>query len=216
MIHPNSRVALGAVLLLTAITVRAQDSARPPTSPGTGDLPDGEGRALVQRTCSECHALERVLATRETANGWRGIVDDMASRGAAATEEEFGAIVAYLAEHFGRATKASHPSMAGTWTAAGTAASSFGSSITVTQSDSALTITTSAGTMSFRFDDASGGASAKWDGVLLVLAWRTAERGSALERTAIWSLDDSGALTIEESARAGRVKTSYKRESKQL
>src|SRR5437660_299395 len=71
--------------------------AQPPTT-----LPDGEGKALVQKTCSKCHGVVGIVRARNSKEAWAEIVDDMMSRGADATDEEVEQIVNYLAKNFGR------------------------------------------------------------------------------------------------------------------
>jgi competence protein ComEA len=68
------------------------------------DLPDGSGKAVVQRMCSSCHALEVITGTRKTRNRWANTVDVMVSRGAAGTDDEIDQAIDYLATHFGPKT----------------------------------------------------------------------------------------------------------------
>jgi competence ComEA-like helix-hairpin-helix protein len=79
-------LVLGAVACLG----RAQDS-----------LPEGRGKAEFTRICSQCHAVTIVTKLRMTEDGWTGVVDDMVSRGAQGTDDEFNRVVKYLAAHFG-------------------------------------------------------------------------------------------------------------------
>jgi mono/diheme cytochrome c family protein len=65
-------------------------------------LPDGPGKALVERVCSGCHGLESVVRARNTKERWNTIVDDMVSRGATATDDEADQIVNYLAANFSK------------------------------------------------------------------------------------------------------------------
>lgn len=83
-----SKVAL--VLGAVACLARAQDS-----------LPEGRGKAEFTRICSQCHAVTIVTKLRMTEDGWSGVVDDMVSRGAQGTDDEFNRVVKYLAAHFG-------------------------------------------------------------------------------------------------------------------
>ncbi len=69
-------------------------------------VPDGPEAALFQRTCSTCHALTVVTAKRLSAAGWQSVVDDMVSRGAQASPDEFHEIVQFLAANFGAAAPA--------------------------------------------------------------------------------------------------------------
>lgn len=51
--------------------------------------------------CSHCHGLEMATKHRNTADGWSAVVDDMVSRGAQGTDDDFQLVVHYLAAHFG-------------------------------------------------------------------------------------------------------------------
>ncbi len=63
-------------------------------------LPDGPGKAELQKVCGLCHQAERSAAVRLTREGWEGVIADMIARGARGTDEEFAAIVDYLSKHF--------------------------------------------------------------------------------------------------------------------
>jgi mono/diheme cytochrome c family protein len=78
--------------------VRLPQQAPPPALA----LPDGEGKALVERACGGCHDPSLVMFTREDEEGWAVVVNDMAARGAKATRGELDAITRYLAANFGR------------------------------------------------------------------------------------------------------------------
>jgi competence protein ComEA len=67
-----------------------------------GPLPEGPGKAAVQRICSNCHEIETVIASRRTRIGWQQMVEDMASRGAEGSAEEMMAVVEYLTAGFGK------------------------------------------------------------------------------------------------------------------
>jgi competence protein ComEA len=67
---------------------------------GAQQLPDGPGKAELQKVCGACHQAERSTAVRLTREGWEGVISDMIARGAKGTDEEFVAIVDYLAKHF--------------------------------------------------------------------------------------------------------------------
>ena len=82
-----------ALVLLWCALLAAQDQVK---------LPDGDGKALVQRVCAGCHGLETAVDSTRTESEWRGVVDSMAGRGAQGTDAEFKLIVAYLAKNFGK------------------------------------------------------------------------------------------------------------------
>ncbi|MDE3160418.1 MAG: hypothetical protein KGM92_16760 [Acidobacteriota bacterium] len=86
---PKGLVAIPAALLLAA-SLEAQD------------LPDGAGKDLVMNVCTVCHDLMRITSKRKTKEEWNDIVDQMATKGAKASDEEFDTIVNYLAKNFGK------------------------------------------------------------------------------------------------------------------
>jgi cytochrome c5 len=65
-------------------------------------LPDGEGKALVERMCMGCHGLGTTLYENHTEAQWKSVVDVMASRGAVGTDSEFATVVKYLGKNFGK------------------------------------------------------------------------------------------------------------------
>lgn len=66
------------------------------------DLPEGPGKAVVEKLCSDCHGIDAILGLRRTKTGWESTIDDMASRGAKGTDEEFDTVIAYLSRYFGK------------------------------------------------------------------------------------------------------------------
>jgi competence protein ComEA len=65
------------------------------------DLPDGSGKDVTNRICSACHEAGVVVKYRNTKEDWESVVEDMRGRGADGSEDDFKAIVAYLARFFG-------------------------------------------------------------------------------------------------------------------
>src|SRR5450432_1072895 len=63
-------------------------------------LPDGAGKEATEKVCGMCHGAELVLGRQETRESWAAIVDNMIQRGASGSEEEFYAVVDYLATNF--------------------------------------------------------------------------------------------------------------------
>jgi len=81
----------GSILLMLVSRTEAQQ------------LPEGAGKALVERSCEKCHTLEGILKTKATRARWTKIVDDMVARGAEGTDRELEIIIDYLAKNFGPA-----------------------------------------------------------------------------------------------------------------
>lgn len=97
-----------------AATGLGQQSPRSAAFPGgqeTADLPEGDAKALLLRSCVQCHAISRITEQRKDEAGWRASVKDMVRLGAKLRPEESEVVVAYLVKHFSRqaATPAGAP-----------------------------------------------------------------------------------------------------------
>ncbi len=69
-------------------------------TPDGAQLPDGAGKATMQKVCSGCHAPEIVIGRQDTKEGWERLVGNMAEKGANGTDDEFNTIIDYLAANF--------------------------------------------------------------------------------------------------------------------
>jgi competence protein ComEA len=65
------------------------------------DLPDGSGKEVTNRICGGCHEAGVVVKYHNAKEDWESVVDDMRGRGADGSDDDFKAIVAYLARFFG-------------------------------------------------------------------------------------------------------------------
>ena len=65
------------------------------------DLPDGSGKEVTNRICSGCHEAGVVVKYHNAKEDWESVVDDMRGRGADGSDDDFKAIVAYLARFLG-------------------------------------------------------------------------------------------------------------------
>jgi cytochrome c5 len=90
--------ASGAVVL--ALAAGAGATAHAAAQDDHPQLPKGNGREVMIRVCSTCHEPELAAGQQNDKAGWKDLVDQMASRGADATEPEFAQIVDYLAASF--------------------------------------------------------------------------------------------------------------------
>jgi mono/diheme cytochrome c family protein len=63
-------------------------------------LPDGPGRDVTVRVCSQCHSPEIAAHQTLDAQGWKDLVNQMANNGANATDAEFDTITTYLTTAF--------------------------------------------------------------------------------------------------------------------
>ena len=84
-------LGLAASISTTHVAARADDHP---------SLPDGPGRDVMIRVCSQCHDPELAADQQFDKAGWKDLVDKMASKGANATEAEFDQIVTYLSTAF--------------------------------------------------------------------------------------------------------------------
>lgn len=65
------------------------------------ELPDGSGKEVTNRICGACHQAGVVVKYRNAKEDWESVVEDMRGRGADGSDEDFKAILAYLARFFG-------------------------------------------------------------------------------------------------------------------
>ena len=63
-------------------------------------LPDGEGRKLVETVCVQCHELGRVTSAGYSLEDWRNVLAMMRNVGAPLSDAQAQAVSAYLAQHF--------------------------------------------------------------------------------------------------------------------
>src|ERR1700737_958610 len=69
------------------------------------NLPEAKGKAVVEKVCSVCHEPTAVAKYRKSKEDWQAVIDDMVTRGADATDQEFDTVIDYLAKCFGPAVK---------------------------------------------------------------------------------------------------------------
>lgn len=89
--------SLGCLALLSLLYLGASTPALAQSA-----LPDGPGRAVVQRMCTKCHGTEEFTGQRKTQQQWSDTVQDMISRGAIGTDDDASKVVAYLTQHYGK------------------------------------------------------------------------------------------------------------------
>ena len=106
----------GIVLTLLAaglLTSSARMAAEHPAAAATDlsreparqdDLPDGEGKKILQAACTGCHDLTEVTKFKGylTRDEWRDIVRTMVEYGAAVTPADVDVLVDYLVRNLGK------------------------------------------------------------------------------------------------------------------
>jgi len=83
---PLAVIALGTVASMAAV----QPEARPAPPPA------------FTKVCVRCHASDKVVEGRRYPAQWDQVIEQMVTRGATGSEEEFDAVYDYLVAQFGR------------------------------------------------------------------------------------------------------------------
>ena len=67
------------------------------------DLPEGEGKAVLEGNCEGCHSIDRVKGKQYDKETWQGIVEAMRGKrnGPAISDEEVQVLATYLSKNFG-------------------------------------------------------------------------------------------------------------------
>jgi hypothetical protein len=88
-------------LLITACTSASPASTQIKTNetPATNAL---DGKTLVQERCTICHNVNRITSQKNTADGWKMIVENMVGRGAMLNAQEQQVVIDYLATTYAR------------------------------------------------------------------------------------------------------------------
>ena len=63
-------------------------------------LPEGPGKEQTLRLCSSCHEAAKATSVKLTREGWVETIDRMKAFGAGGADEDFAAVLEYLATHF--------------------------------------------------------------------------------------------------------------------
>lgn len=101
--HYGALSLIAGLMCVLAAESRSPTPQSPPASTYSSlALPEGQGKALVERVCAGCHEPSLVMFTREDEEGWAVIVQDMVARGAKGTKAELDVLTAYLATNFNR------------------------------------------------------------------------------------------------------------------
>ena len=91
----------------TALWVAATAGAAIVTFAAAQQLPEGEGKKLVEVRCVTCHGLEPVLSRKANHDGWQQLVVKMVGYGAQMDAKEIDIAVDYLTKNFGPEASAS-------------------------------------------------------------------------------------------------------------
>ena len=96
-------ILLIATLSATGLArVHAGEPTRAPQA--SDDLPDGDGKKILQVSCTACHDLTEVTKFKGfyTRDDWRDIVKTMVEYGAKVKPDDVEVLVDYLAKNLGK------------------------------------------------------------------------------------------------------------------
>jgi cytochrome c5 len=65
------------------------------------ELPEGEGKKLVEERCTSCHDLKPVVSLKQSQGAWKELVVKMVGFGAQLDDKEVDVATEYLTKHFG-------------------------------------------------------------------------------------------------------------------
>src|SRR5262245_22447559 len=98
----KTAIWLAAVAALATIIMASPSRARASRAYTTvQDLPEGEGKKILQNSCTACHGLDDVVSSHMDKNGWLSLVESMISNGAQLEDKDKPVLVDYLVKNFG-------------------------------------------------------------------------------------------------------------------
>jgi len=95
MTKTTNRVMYG--LALVAMVPVALAATRTPRQ-----APDDANAAVFKRVCGNCHTPERIVASRRSSDQWQEVIENMITRGAKGSDDDFNSVFAHLMAHYGR------------------------------------------------------------------------------------------------------------------
>jgi len=94
-------VVLGIVSMgVVAASTQPPPQVAQPAQATADTFPEGTGKAVVLRVCSNCHGADTVVQTLRTRQEWTDVVDQMARFGAEASDRDFDQILNYLVKFY--------------------------------------------------------------------------------------------------------------------
>lgn len=70
------------------------------------ELPEGEGKKLLEERCVGCHSLKPVVNLKQSRDAWKKLVVKMVGYGAQLDDKQVDVATEYLTKHFGPETSA--------------------------------------------------------------------------------------------------------------
>jgi cytochrome c5 len=92
-----------AIWLVLSVTLATPPMAVPQ------ELPEGEGKKLVEERCANCHSLKPVVSLKQSQGAWKKLVVKMVGYGAQLDDKEVEVATEYLTKYFGPESSAAKP-----------------------------------------------------------------------------------------------------------
>ena len=105
IVQKAARACVGLFASLVLVEALAAQSTVPAAD-------EAKTAALVAEVCAGCHEIERVSDQRLSAAEWQAKVTQMIGFGAAVSDADAPAVVAYLARHYGPSSATGGPGAA--------------------------------------------------------------------------------------------------------
>src|SRR5690242_9460962 len=69
------------------------------------ELPEGQGKALVETACTQCHGIDVIVRQSRSREDWMDVVSRMIGNGAVLSDEDYNQVIQYLAINLGPASQ---------------------------------------------------------------------------------------------------------------
>jgi cytochrome c5 len=73
------------------------------------ELPEGEGKKLLQERCAGCHGLKPVVSLKQSRDAWKKLLIKMVGYGARLDDKEVDLATEYLTKYFGPESSGAAP-----------------------------------------------------------------------------------------------------------
>ena len=98
---PTAKVVQSATNSTEVPASQSQSTQATAPPADSAAMPDGAGKAIVQKQCAVCHALTVVTTKHASRKEWEQVVNQMVSRGADLTDDEIDTVLEYLTKNYG-------------------------------------------------------------------------------------------------------------------
>jgi competence protein ComEA len=97
---------MSASCVAVAASLCSAAAQSPPDKRDDVALPDGPGKAIIQKSCLQCHTASVIITKPgHTDDEWADILNQMVGRGAVFSDEDGDALMQYLSKNFGPSWK---------------------------------------------------------------------------------------------------------------